>query len=681
MRLLRHYTRARAAVVDTHKVHDQLRDAIIEFQNKWRKPWRDLEFKRYKLIDGRLSKEQIDPDITNPRHFWAAQCANITPLGIPFDFNAPVPRFPVVVKPDYGAYCPLYFPPLEEAVADDGANIDLALPFTQRQAIRSLRSSLISRIGGALTVNPGDDWIAGQLVRFTYDQNDGKRTLAAAARCTSNSAFCAQLTGLAFEQLGDFRAADSVFRIADVLNDADLLEKNAKTKDAPCVSDEVLLLFSLVDNHRLVDAPCERQRTLVQQMWWLTDPLWATPGNERYVAHNSRSIHATLRAAAEYDERFFWNKYAGGEALRAMIIRYGWPSHTYTSRLMTKDPETKPVAAKGAVSQARIPREIVLPEYTPDRTHFMPAYEAIADPFILNDSHFDLLPPPIKEGKRKTPDLWWPVEHYKYPYLIAELPNGQDATWRRDSTIRYQLAVDDPLKNLDPAAKGYSASLLVGGKDAASTRALAQTEIGEGHTLRLAADLKSQPIVLSAEVLPRTTKEAAMRRRFGLRPPPTLREMKSNEYALSAPVFIRVPNRDMVVPSDEASVLRLMAGDLAFPATELLALYWESYGFIPGDTMSYELKFKRADDINAARRIGSFLGIVSALRDSVSIKWTEPDGRHTSTVLTGAKPTVGRSIAVDLKALPPGTYIVSIEMRKNATTFARNERKFVVKEP
>ncbi|MEP6835158.1 MAG: hypothetical protein ABJB74_17355, partial [Gemmatimonas sp.] len=583
--------RARTAVVDTHKVHDQLRDAIIEFQNKWRKPWRDLEFKRYKLIDGRHIKEQTDPDITNPRHFWAARCANITPLGIPFDFDpqikfsVPIPRFPVVVKPDYGAYCPMYFPPLEDPVADDAANIDLAIPFTQRQAIRSLRTSLISRISSTLSGNPGDDWIAGQLVRFTYDQNDANRTLVAAARCTSNSAFCAQLSGLAFEQAGNFLAADSVFRIADALNDAELLEKNAKKKDAPCVSEEVLLLFSLVDNHRLVDAPCERQRTLVQQMWWLTDPLWATPGNERYVAHNSRSIHATLRAAAEYDERFFWNKYAGGEALRAMIIRYGWPSHTYTSRLMTKDPDTKPVAANGASSGARIPREIVLPEYTFDRTHFMPAFDAIEDPFILNDSHYDLYPPVIKEGKRLAPDQWWPVEHYKYPYLISALPEGQDVAWRRDSTIRYQLAVDDPLKNLDPAAKGYNTAMLFGGSNAANTRMLDQTELGEGHTLRLATNLKSQPIVLSAEVLPRTTKETAMRFRYGVRPPPTLREMKSNEYAVSAPVFLRVPNRDMVLPSDEASVLRLMAGDLAFPATELLALYWESYGFIPGDTM------------------------------------------------------------------------------------------------
>ncbi|MEP6832569.1 MAG: hypothetical protein ABJB74_04205, partial [Gemmatimonas sp.] len=123
---------------------------------------------------------------------------------------------------------------------------------------------------------------------------------------------------------------------------------------------------------------------------------------------------------------------------------------------------------------------------------------------------------------------------------------------------------------------------------------------------------------------------------------------------------------------------RYMAGDLTFVRDEPIALYWESYGIAPGDTVDVELKFRQDTPMNILQRIFGGIGI-GGDRDSVSIRWREPDPRHAAVLLTGAKPIIGRSVAVDLNALAGGTYVVIIEMRKGKTVSARSERRIVVK--
>ena len=708
--------------------HRDLQRAITDFQDKWRKAWEKVERKRHDPIDLneiRGWSVQRDGSITDPIVQGDRDAQNMTPdlrrylamlcyIGTPSDrtieevkskaknnLGGPTTKAGIALaqsqagmdgvdrmvanngggtfalslamqrmirpKPDYGAVCPSWNPPDLPLQLDEGEAIDLALPPSDRAGVRKDREALIRKLEVAHAQFPDDDWIAGQRVRFVYDQRSPSRTVEAARACNGNRAWCAGLLALAMEQAGEIRAAQEGYQSVDSL----MLPASPDTAGL-CIESEVLLLLNTNDRDTIRRAPCERQRTLVQQLWWLADPLWSVAGNERYVAHESRRLSATLRAINDRDERYIWARLGGGEAMRELLVRYGWPGYTYWPGIKFED-EINLYLENATTRNVYMPHTAV--EYSSDRTALIPAMAAIVDPFSLTLSHWNLNLPP-----GTSPDAWWPQEHMMLFTKLTPLPNGQDIKWRRDSAVFYQIAVDDPLRNLDTAGTGPSLAALMGGASAITTRALANSAVGIGNTLRLGGYIKSTPIVLSAEILPRTLKERAMRLRFGLHPPPTLREMLVNEVALSDPLFLRMPNRELAVPTDQPSVLRYMAGGLTFTRIEPLAVYWESYGFAPGDSVQVTLKVRRNDEVNVARRLASSIGIASALRDSITVQWTEPDARHASVVLTGSKPVVGRSVALDLTALPPGRYVLTVEMRRGANTSATSERQFVIGE-
>jgi hypothetical protein len=186
---------------------------------------------------------------------------------------------------------------------------------------------------------------------------------------------------------------------------------------------------------------------------------------------------------------------------------------------------------------------------------------------------------------------------------------------------------------------------------------------------------------MSAEILPRSLLETARRTRFGFVPPPTLRAMKPGEVALSPPIFMRLPNRTAEAPSDFATVLGLMAGDMSFIRTEPIAMYWESYGFPLNDTLNLQMRIVRNDEVGIARRVVSAVGLASGLRDSISTNWKETNGTKGTRIESKTSVTaVGRSIKVELRTLPAGDYVVSFEVRRGTTMVARNERRFVLTE-
>jgi hypothetical protein len=201
-----------------------------------------------------------------------------------------------------------------------------------------------------------------------------------------------------------------------------------------------------------------------------------------------------------------------------------------------------------------------------------------------------------------------------------------------------------------------------------------------GGVARLRAELAPVPHVLSAESMLPLDPSVALRSRFGLRPPPSLREMSGSDVALSDPVFLRLPAREAPAPADPDGVYALMAGSLSFQRDEALALYWESYGFLPNDTVQITLTIRRDDARNTLRRAGAALGVVSPLRDSISIRWTEPDPRHARVIVQASRPVVGRVLSLDFRELPAGAYAASVELRHRSGAMARAARRFELRD-
>lgn len=570
----------------------------------------------------------------------------------------------ITPRPNNGAVCPGWIPPEANTPLDEGENIDFALLVEDRPKVRSERAKLLDELDAAQKQNPEDNWITGQRVRFAFDQRDTVRMATAANDCRGDEVWCLQLKGFALQHSEKFLEAEKTFRQAEAASPASAI------KDSLCGFGETLMLLNHDDVDEIRKRPCSAQRALIDNVWWLADPLWSVPGNERYIDHHVRKVQVALRSVTDRDERYVWQDVAGGGALREMVIRYGWPSYTYWPGRKLEEEMSKYREFGRNQNFFRAP-PYTAKEYTFDRTALLPTGKALFDPFVLNDDAWNLYP------KSKVSDDWWPQEHTYYPTRLGKLGTGQDVMWRRDTAIAYQLNVDDALKNLDRTSTAASKSVLMGGENAVTTKQIAQTALVEGQTLRLRSDLASKPIVLSAEILPRTLLEGAMRRRYAVKPPPTLRDMKAGDVALSEPLLMRLPNRTVPVPIDQPTVLRYMAGTLTFTRDEPVAIYWESYGFAPGDTVQVDLKFRSDNSQNAAQRMLGAVGI-GGNRDSVSIKWTEPDPGHAAVFMSGARPVIGRSVGVDLSALEGGTYVLSIEMRKGTSITARSERRIVV---
>lgn len=715
---------------DTAAVHRELRKAIEKFQNTWRKVWEkdDLERHGYiNLANIRGYQPRADGVVTDP--VWEGDRAtmNLTPdlrryLAILCNIDSPTDgqieawksgsrnnigsqggfaassiaadRIPggamigsgkviagspstdvnfvtsrlIQTTPNFGGICPSWIPPDERIPLDEGEAIDLAITVKKREPLRRDREVLIRVIADAHAKYPKDDWITGQLVRFTIDQRSPTRMVEAAQSCQGSEELCARYLGLAEQHANNFPAAEAAYRHADSLKQAAV-----KPDSAGCMDKETLLVLDHDDKDEAVRLNCKDQGAFEERMWWLADPLWSVKGNERYVEHNSRRVHATLRAVLDRDERYVWERLGGGAAMRELVIRYGWPGYTYWPGAVFEGEVTK-------VRDVMIPTRFVLPPYTAkeysyDRTALIPAGKALRNPLTAKPEDFQLVLP---EGKEQ--DQWWPREHMMLWTKVQPMAVPQEVQWRRDTTILYEMAVDHPISSLDTGVTGPSPAALMASTGRDDIRTLYQTAITLGQTLRMSGEFSSKPFVISAEVNARSIREPARRLRYGVHPPPTLSEMKADEHAISDPVVLQLPARGGTLPNTPAMVKPFIAGSLELSRNDNVALYWESYGFSPTDSVNFELKINRRDDVNVARRIGSALGIVSDLRDSVSIKWSEPDARNGGAVIAGLKKsTIGRSISLDLKSLPPGEYLTTIVMSRSRSVSVQSQRRFTLK--
>ncbi|MGV3710716.1 MAG: hypothetical protein ACO1Q7_17975 [Gemmatimonas sp.] len=709
---------------DTAVLHRQLRKSIETFQDRWRKAWQKVEVKRHghtnlsrirgwtvnargviedPIVDGDREAMNLTPDLrrylailcnvdspsdrqieyikskagsligsirtttTSPGVSNGGRLGELSSMRYEREMSFVTPRL-IAPLPNRGAICPSWTPPDEPIPLDEGEAIDLALPPNEREPLRREREQLLRTLAEAQSRNPDDMWIFAQRVRFTIDQRSPANARELLRECPGTSIECARIGGLVEEFAGDVGKAEAYFREAEVGRSATRAAGDSGARS--CVDPEVWLLFMVGDREKLSDAACDEQRRFVDRMWWLADPLWSVPGNERYVAHNARQVMMDMRSVLDRDERYVWSQVGGGNAMRELVVRYGWPGYTYwpggafeeeISRIR-EDPQRLRFVAPPYTAK----------EYSPDRSALIPHIDGINNPLTITSQHWTLHLP---EGKDQ--DDWWPTEHMMLFPILKLLPEGQWAQWRRDSTIEFAMTVDNAVRNgVDTAAHGPTRAALVASSGTQEFRVLDDRELPVRSTLRLSARYPSQPFVMSAEVRARTVREPMLRSRFGLAPPPALREMRDGELAMSDLAFMFVADRGRPLPTELDAVRAAMAGSTTFSRSDPVAIYWESYGYRPTDSVTFSLRINRREDIGIARRLGSALGVASALDDSVSISWTESGGSVNGTVIAGVRPIIGRSVAVDLNRLPPGNYSLSIVMQRSGAPPSRSERVF-----
>lgn len=687
------------ASADSSAVRRALLRNIRQFQSAWRLAWQRSEVSRHGALQLALVREDISMGINSPEvaRFRAIRCsAGFTGDGVlameqsnaptgDFRTDTRTARSAVVERMRQGArameaisqqaqraernardkstVCAGWTPDTDYVPLDESDHPDLALMTALRPRLRRDRDTLLSRLAVAARRFPNDAWITGQRVRFALDQQDTAQAMQAVRLCRGDDAWCSALHGIVHERRGDLVQADAVFARAVALRRA---RANSDCSDS-------LLVFVLDDasRQRLANLPCAPRRALIDTLWWLADPLWSARGNERFVAHHARETWIRLRAAATEDERYTWRSEGGGEALRATIMRYGWPSHAYWGGRFLDEEISQ--ARESVRMEANPP--YLAHEYSRGRNAFIPDASILFKPFDSAASAWD-----GHQAPATSTGQWWPREHMRHRTGVASMPQGQLVLLRRDTAILVAIAIDSAMPERAPDPIEAPAATLLASTGPDHLRTLARVGHAADSTLRLSGYVRALPFVLAVEIESRVPHEPWHRLRHGVRPPAALSALTEADVAVSDPVLVQLPRRGATASAHPDTMLRQMRGSLSVRRDAPVALYWESYGFAPGDSVNVEIRIARRDENGALRSIGAALGLADARRDSIRIAWQEPDPGRQSVALATRVPTISRAIAVDLRNLAAGSYVFAVVMSRTDGATARGERRVLIVE-
>jgi hypothetical protein len=485
-------------------------------------------------------------------------------------------------------------------------------PREEPAAIDVRRARLLADLDSAAAALPGDSWIASQRVRYAVEAGENARALAAARECRADAWWCGALEGYALHSSGAHAEAEATF-------DAVLAAMDDDTRRRWTDLTIILPPAEQRDYRRMGGA---EQEEYERRFWWLADPLWSEPGNDRRTEHFARWVLDGMQERARNTEGERW-----GPDLREILLRFGSPT------------------ARERYDQGGLGRTGMITHYPDWSWDFLPAAELVSAPHAIAADDWRL-----DDERART--SYAPA----YAERFVNLPH-QVARFRRGGRMSLIASYDTPeafaARGGGPVRDGavwYDAD---GGE-----RIEAEARAGRGgRVIRL--DVPRVPGVLSVEALA-TDATTAARARVGVAPADaagvTLSDVLLLSDAGARPISL------------EAAVA-VARGSAGAAAGEGVALYWEIYG-LPTDVEEVTVAVSLAGGAPGwARRRLESLRVVSAAAPA-RIRWTE--------ALEG-EDVVPRSMAIGIPAdARPGTYTLEISVDVPGQGTAVAERQITV---
>ena len=485
--------------------------------------------------------------------------------------------------------------------------------------IRDARSRLIALLDSAAAANPANLWVASQRVRYLAEAGRSKDAIAAALACRAEGWRCGTLVGFAHHDAGEYVQADSAYQAA----------LRAMPQHDRCEWEDISLLLDeeLLPRYRGQACGDPARLAFERRVWWLARPLFSMPANDARTEHYARvTMTQMLTEAPSAHESGF------DEDERELLLRYSWP------RAWSR-------AGGGFGSRGS---SIVGHEPTP-------AYPYLPNAFVY-------------ENPVNTDSLRWTtrpgVVHARYapayatPLLRLE---HQSALFRRGDSSLVVLAYD--LR---------SDSALARASDVRAALVLTQGEERDATIVRapnkprgvITAHSVWAPLLMSAEVTSPTVKRSA-RARYGIRPPYAVGVRVSLSDLLLFEPYGQLPNKlDDVIPH--------MMPTLTVRSNKKLGFYWEAYGTNPaGETMGINVTVapEVRDEPTRAQRLKRALRVWKEAKPvSVQVQDVSARGQSISP----------RAVEVDISTLPPGPYLVELEIEVAKQYRVRAERRIVV---
>ncbi|MEP6832608.1 MAG: hypothetical protein ABJB74_04400 [Gemmatimonas sp.] len=649
-------------VRDSVATHARLVLSITEFQAAWQRAWRESETTRQQSSNGaaqlRLRTTLVhchpterdsqfiqtywygDDDVVRQKNFQFAQ---------------------ITGKNSMFAACPTWlFADPDPPAQDERFGRDAALLEEMRVGMHDSRALLLSELDVAANNFPNDGWISGQRVRFWFDQNDVPSATAAAESCQGEKWWCAALRGYAHARINEIAPAEREFREMHL----------AMSLAQQCEWDDVRDLLLPSERNGYTALPCVGRIAATTKLWWLSDPLLRVQGNERQVEHNVRRVEIALHSALDQDERYSWNDRFGGDVLATLVLRYGWPGYTgwggdyidddHTDYLETRSsPRTSPYTTF---------------EYSIDRVHTLPPLSVVASPFTAPESSWSMSPDDIS-GHPYTE--WWPVEHFRTRRRLVQLPEGQNAMFRRENGIRVAATVTLSHPMLRDGAP--LDVMMVSSPDPLRVDSVSRRSIRAGTIGVMQGMINSAPTVIAVEAIGTGARQVDARARFGIVPPPTLEMMRRGDIAVSDPVLLDVQHGKVNVDSPSDSLIDQMLNTVHLDSrTRRVGVYWETYGIASTDTVTVSVRVATDEGLSAMRRLGIALNLAENPNREVVQRWTEPDARRGSKTGDGRVPVGSHAIVLNLGLLQPDSYVIEVTVERRDGSAATGRRRITI---
>jgi hypothetical protein len=413
--------------------------------------------------------------------------------------------------------------------------------------------------------------------------------LRAAKECRAAEWWCAALEGLAYHELRQGVDADSAF--AHALRAMPPTERCRWTDMTP------LLDQSLRSRYKKIG--CGRNEDVAERLWWLADPFWSRPGNERRAEHYARHTMAKIQEPARNAYNLTWSN-----DMREMVVRYGWARYWTRGYGSALDP------GGGSISGH---------EATPNY-HFVPVSLTLDSlPKVAFDLDLD------NSSERYSPSG---------AKRLVEI-DPQVAIFRRGDSALVLAAYDvTDRKNFDTTA--VTAALVLFTDEKSEPRMARDS----ARRAAIVVTTVASPQLMSLEVTNAGDRGGAAWKRTGvfITPPPS-------GISLSDPL-IYSPDGDV---HDLESALPFVIGSNAVKRGKI-GVYWETYGLQQSDsTQPVALTLTRVQS-GFFQKLGESIGLSSRM-SPLKIQWNQ--------VASGT--IAYRALILDLALIPRGKYVLRIE--------------------
>jgi hypothetical protein len=457
------------------------------------------------------------------------------------------------------------------------------------------RGELLEKLSRSASVASGDDWVAGQRVRYLVESGDVESAVTLGRRCEATRWWCDALLGFALHAAQRYEAADSAYASA-------LARMPEKER---CEWEDLSVLLDDRARRAYDDHPCTDRAAENARIWWLADPFFAVPGNDRRTEHFARLTMSRMQEQAWNAHQLSW-----GDDLEEVTVRYGWS--TWFTR--------------GQAPMSAAFREPVTGMSRTPAYHFVPDWELLAD---ARASARGWTISGLDHGK-STREYYAP----SYAVSVSGIEVHGELFHRGDSVLvvaTYDASDAAPLAGLEVDA---ALALSPGPEEAPLLVRHRQAE----RRGVLTARVPWRSMLMSVELLSPAGRRAARAREW----------IGSDTGAITSGLLLLEASAGTPATLEEALPHVLTRAEVS--RGQKVTLYWEPAGASPGDTLLVSLGVSR-ERAGGLRRLAQKIGL-SREWTPIRMSWAEPVRR--------AGAASGRSLVLDLSGLERGDYVVEL---------------------